>query len=305
MDNNKNFTIRGNSPRFLDYLHKLKEITNFSPREINYQLELIKPFLDSVFSKNIQVIDTSNNGRDTNLHTREAYTTVYGAAPDLILTRGYQYENINLEEPIVYAAVEIKKPFSKENISGEIKDYNVHVIEEIATYLYKCDNIILTNCKRWQFFCMDKNSDKTLIFNFVDLLPILNIKNNYWYKSKGNNEKPSLEDRLNELKKCEKYEKLKSFFENEENPLLKQIWNYDVNSCIDSNKIKGLLNSLRSHLDNCIRKLLSKVLCNTIDLFPGELPQIGERNKEMSIKEPDEWSELVSYLSGFAINNYK
>lgn len=297
MDNNKNFTIIGDSPLFSDYFDKLKEITDFVPREINYQLELIKPFLESVLAKNIQVIDTSNNGRDTKLHTREAYTTVYGAAPDLILTSGYEYANINLIAPSVYAAVEIKKPFSEENIIGEIKDYHVHVIEEIATYLCKCDNIILTNCKRWQFFCSDKNRDKTLLLNFADLLPILNIKNNNWYKAKEKNEIPSLEDRLNELKKRDKYEKLNSFFQNEENPMFKQVQNYDVKSCIDSNEIKSLLNSLRSHLDDCIRKFLSEVLCKTIDLFPCELLQ-AEKNKEIRIKEPDEWSELLNYLSG-------
>lgn len=290
MDNNKNFTIMKPSPQFVDYFDKLKEITEFVPREINYQLELIKPFLESVLAKQIQVIDTSNNTKDTNIHTRESYTTAYGAAPDLIITSGYKYANRNLKSPIVYAAVEIKKPLSKENINGEIKDYHVHVIEEMATYLCKCENIILTNCKIWKFFSWNKKYDKRLLFNFADLLPILNIENNDWYLVDGKKNIPAVEERLKILKE-EQYDKLESFFENDEDPMLNQVRNYDDKSCIDGTEIKYLLNNLREYLDNYIREVIVLVPCKTIDL-------LSQKNfmYETHIKEPKEWEELVNYL---------
>ncbi|EJO5349360.1 hypothetical protein NRP93_003534 [Clostridium botulinum] len=290
MDNNKNFTIMKPSPQFVDYFDKLKEITEFVPREINYQLELIKPFLESVLAKQIQVIDTSNNTKDTNIHTRESYTTAYGAAPDLIITSGYKYANRNLKSPIVYAAVEIKKPLSKENINGEIKDYHVHVIEEMATYLCKCENIILTNCKIWKFLSWNKKYDKRLLFNFADLLPILNIENNDWYLVDGKKNIPAVEERLKILKE-EQYDKLESFFENDEDPMLNQVRNYDDKSCIDGTEIKCLLNNLREYLDNYIREVIVLVPCKTIDL-------LSQKNfmYETHIKEPKEWEELVNYL---------
>ena len=314
MDSNKNFAIIEPSPQFADYFDKLKEITEFVPREINYQLELIKPLLESVLAKQIQVIDTSNNVKDTKSHTRESYATEYGAAPDLILTSNYKYANRNLKSPIVYAAVEIKTPFSKENINGEIKEYHVHVIEEMATYLCKCENIILTNCKRWQFFSWDKECDKSLLFKFADLLPILNIKNNNWYLVDGEKNTPPVEERLKILKE-EQYEKLKSFFENEEDVMLNQVRNYNDKSCIDNNKINDLLNSLRSHLDDCIRKVIVNVPCKTIDLLPQRNFKIETQSEEVfyddfikdllglevnynktRIKEPKEWVEFVNYL---------
>lgn len=281
MDNNKNFTIIEPNPQFADYFDKLKEITELVPREINYQLELIKPFLESVLVKQIQVIDTSNNGDDTKTHTRESYTTEYGAAPDLILTSGYKYANRNVKAPIVYAAVEIKTPFSNENINGKN-----HLIEEISTYLCKCENVILTNCKRWQFFCLRDDCDKSRLFYFADLLPILNLKNKDWYKPKNN---PSPKDRLNELNNEGLYEKLNSFFENKENKLLKQV--RDFKSCKNDDEMKKLINSLREYLDNYIKEVIG-VPCNTIDIFP----QVKLIDKNEYEEEPKEWGELVNYL---------
>lgn len=281
MDNNKNFTIIEPNPQFADYFDKLKKITELVPREINYQLELIKPFLESVLVKQIQVIDTSNNGGDTETHTRESYTTEYGAAPDLILASGYKYANRNIKAPIVYAAVEIKTPFSNENING----IN-HLIEEISTYLCKCENVILTNCRRWQFFSLKDDCDKSMLFYFADLLPILNLKNKDWYRPQNN---PSPKDRLNELNNEGLYEKLNSFFENKEDKLLKQV--RDFKSCKNDDEMKKLINSLREYLDNHIKEVIG-VPCNTIDIFP----QVKLIDKNECEEEPKEWGKLVNYL---------
>lgn len=312
MDNNKNFTIIDSGPQFAGYFDKLKEITEFVPREINYQLELIKPFLESVLAKPIQVIDTSNNSKDTQQHTRESYTTKYGTAPDLILTKGYIYSNKKLKPPIVYAAVEIKTPYCKENFYGEIKEYHNHVIEEIATYLCRCDNIILTNCISWRFFSWNKKCDKNLIFKFAELLPILNTNNSNWYLVDGKKKIPSVKERVKILK-IEHYDKLNSFFDNQEDEMIKQVRNYDDKSHIDCNY---LLNGLKSHLDNCIRKIIEQIPCKIIDLLPqrnfaNKIQDEEERfydkyiknllalevnYRETCIKEPKEWCELVHYL---------
>lgn len=289
MDNNEHFTPKDVDFRFADYFDKVKEITEMVPREVNYQLELIKPFLESVLKKQIQVVDTSNNGRNTEIHTRETYTTTYGAAPDLILARGYKYANKQSESPIVYAAVEIKTPSSDENIYGEVKDYNNHVIEEMATYLFKCKNVILTNCKIWKFFCLRDDCDKSMFFYFTELLPILNLKNKDWYKPKVKN-KPSLKDRLKELNKKDRYEKLNSFFGSKEDKRLKQVRN--LTSCKNDDEMKKLINSLREYLDNYIKKVIGEVHCNTFDLFP----QVKLIDKNEYEEEPKEWGDLVNHL---------
>ena len=273
MDNNEHFTKKDVNFRFTDYFYKVNEITEMVPREVNYQLELIKPFLESVLIKQIQVVDTSNNGHDTETHTREAYTTTYGGAPDLILASGYKYANKQSKSPIVYAAVEIKTPSSHENIYGEVKDYNNHVIEEMATYLCKCENVILTNCKRWQFFCLRDDCDKSMLFYFADLLPIFNLEN---------------KDCLKELNKKDQYEKLNSFFENKEDKLLKQVMNFT--SCKNDDEMKKIINRLKEHLDNYIKNVIKAV--KTIDLFP----QGRFIDKNEYEEEPKEWRDLVNHL---------
>ncbi|MDU1604710.1 MAG: hypothetical protein E6845_17270 [Clostridium sp.] len=288
MDNNEHFTKKDANFRFADYFDKVKEITEMVPREVNYQLELIKPFLESVLIKQIQVVDTSNNGRDTKTHTREAYATTHGAAPDLILANGYKYANKQSKSPIVYAAVEIKTPSSDENIYGEIKDYNNRVVEEMATYLCKCKNVILTNCNRWQFFCLREDCDKSMLFYFADLLPILNLKNRDWYNPKVKKIKPSYKDRLKELNKKDQYEKLNSFFENKEDKLLKRVRNFTALK--NEDEMEKLINRLRAYLDNYIKDVIKAV--ETIDLFPQE--KFMDKNEYE--EEPKEWGELVNYL---------
>lgn len=157
---------------FEPYLRKIIEVTKCNPLEINYQLEIIKPLLERLLPE-YQVPDTSNNSEPTGAnpkHNRYYYTLKNRTAPDLLIAKNYTYVNRN-SVPNIYAAIEIKRQSSDEMFNRELvheepsKEYSIHLVNELATYMCVNDKAIATNCRRWQFF--NKSISKIFDVSFL------------------------------------------------------------------------------------------------------------------------------------------
>lgn len=138
------------------YRELLQQIIEESPNERVYQLKLIQPFLEEIFKEKrctnaVQIVDTSWT-RNSEFHTREFYTYLnskkVGTSPDIIIAQNYKYKNIKIK-PSIYVDIDVKTP-----TNNDMPDYNnyIHSCEQIARYLQKVDNVILTNCWKWYFY---------------------------------------------------------------------------------------------------------------------------------------------------------
>ena len=159
--------------RFCWYVEKVIEVSQLNPREINYQLEIIKPLLEWVLP-GYQIPDTSGNSEPrkgtARRHDRSGYALKAGAAPDLLITKDFEYRNVPAKKAAkIYAAVEVKEQASREMLGRELTEngsahsYVLHLIWELATYLCVTRRVILTNCRRWQFFDREKNPDMDVL----------------------------------------------------------------------------------------------------------------------------------------------
>lgn len=187
-------TINEN-PSFEDYLKKVIRISEDNPREINYQLEIVKPLLEKLLSGH-QIPDTSQNSNDTARHTREHYTLPGHTAPDLLIAKEYQYDNNSDEAPKteIIAAIEIKTPYSDEMTGDDLNNYKIHLLYELALYIYKDSQVIATNCRRWQFFRKANNE------SFDESVPPILERYN-----KNKNKKPDnsdFQELIKQLKPC-------------------------------------------------------------------------------------------------------
>lgn len=126
---------------------------------------LFAKFLEKVFP-DYEIPYTSNNSepKGNSTHNRYYYTLENRTAPDLLVAKNYIYENLNTK-PVIYAALEVKQQASTEMFNKEIKKYSIHLIQKLATYLCVNNKVILTNCRRWQFF--DRTNNVFLVKNIL------------------------------------------------------------------------------------------------------------------------------------------
>ncbi|MDQ0090888.1 hypothetical protein J2T12_004314 [Paenibacillus anaericanus] len=142
------YIIEGYNYSLDEYVGHIEKIGNNNPQERNYQ-ELISYFLKRIFiNTDIEVIDVSTN-RNTKLHNRDNYTG-NGGTPDLLLARGYQYANIDIEEQSIeyIAAIEIKAFKKQLNESELIKKHK----KQLESHLSINKKVIFTDCVTWCFF---------------------------------------------------------------------------------------------------------------------------------------------------------
>lgn len=292
---------------FEPYLKKIIEVAKCNPLEINYQLEIIKPFLEKVLPK-YQVPDTSNNSEPKDIgkskHNRYYYTLKNGTAPDLLIAKNYRYANKN-DKPDIFATVEVKHQSSAEMFNRELvheksnKEYAIHLVNEIATYMCVNDKAIATNCRRWQFFnkANSKVFDVTFIKEYLSIVYLLWPINSKKFKE-------SSDYYINELWRVI-----------EENEQLS-------NKClVNSIKEKTVqwYDACVSALEKCVREMVYSCLCKTIDVLPnfGVITEtqyietvetddfvkdlIGLCTQEI-INTPAEWYNLIEYIPQFIEN---
>ncbi|MCR6112623.1 hypothetical protein HXA35_20000 [Bacillus sp. A301a_S52] len=165
---------------FGDYLECVKQIGTINPQERNYQYFTIEFLKKILIDTGIQVIDVSTN-RNTKIHNRDHYTGDRGT-PDILLARGYQYNNNYIDEASVdyIAVIEVKTPLEKMDETKLIE----HHKKQLLSHLSKNEKVILTDCITWCFFRDDKLDQK------ADVLPIKSFEfRNEFYKNKRDKHK--------------------------------------------------------------------------------------------------------------------
>ncbi|SHJ83036.1 hypothetical protein SAMN02745163_02642 [Clostridium cavendishii DSM 21758] len=277
--------IVGMNYTFDIYLNKVITISETCPREINYQLEIIKPFLESVF-KDYQIVDTSSNSKprkSTNKpkHNRFIYTIEDGTAPDLLIAKGYKYEN-NKEGGVktqIYGLIEVKSQANSEMFNKDFDSYDIHIINEITTYFCKNEKVILTNCRRWQFF--DRNKIKNIDLDLFKKYLIL--AQNYFYINEDKVNQENIDNLFKEIK------------ENSHNTITKLV-----------NPIEATAECFfkcKETLESYIRNQISTSIVNTIDVLPNKGVVKTDMYEETNIiKAPAEWNEMIRYLKEFVLN---
>lgn len=165
------------------YKNSVDKYLEFDARELNFQNRVIIPMLEQLLANtDIDVIDTSSlfyrGQHNSRTLDNSQFMTLGCSPPDLVLARNWHIDNVNNKVEYL-AAIEIKSPSSKEKICGISFDkYNKHIEKEVTGYLNsKCiDRVILTDCKRWQFF---ENQ-----YNETEPIDLCDKDNNWKYKTK-------------------------------------------------------------------------------------------------------------------------
>lgn len=136
--NNLNITFS-----FDQYKKLIKKYKKTDWREITFQNNIIIPFIKSIVSNDIDVVDISTQykNRESKIHTRKGYAGQY--TPDILITRNWNYNNINQKNQEYIAVIEVKTP-------GDNLDTN-HTKDEIKDYCTR-NNLILTDCYKWLFY---------------------------------------------------------------------------------------------------------------------------------------------------------
>ncbi len=303
MDTIHDIVIANNYPSFEWYLNKIIKISEESPKEINYQLEIIKPLLEEILPQ-YQVVDTSGNSADTTKHTRKAYTLESHAAPDLLIAKNYKYDNKKKEPPEIHAVVEVKEQSSTEMFNRDIDGYSDHLIYEVGLYLSMSEDrrVIATNCRRWHFFERTEEYDSGFMNFFLShkkyLIDYENTKNKEKWKESSNPE-----NLVNEIENNKRIRELLLF----ENSILSQ--KSDVYEKYEV-YCKALYDTARQNVKSCSKRIID-VLPNIGSVKTEQYNRDVEveviledllgmkRDRHTIIEAPSEWFELVDYIKAF------
>lgn len=295
--------VRELSFNFEKYLKKLIEVSLGSPLEINYQLEIIKPFLEDVFDlQKYQIPDVSaNSERKSKKHDRTSYALHGYSSPDLLITKGFRFENIG-KKPTIFATIEVKEQSSQEIFNREIKatptnkEYSIDLINQIVSYLCLNNKTIVTNCRRWHFFNVKQlnNSEYDYLKEYSQIALTLGEKK----KNETVEEQKIRINNLWMLVKSSKHEKIKKL----------------IDESIEKNEAWYESSSIT--LKNTAREYIAKCETKKIDLLPNRKPIREEQfteeiepdkfvsdliglEKTKVINTPKEWYDLINYMGTF------
>ncbi len=275
-------TLAKDNISFEMYLNKLLEISSCNPFEINYQLELIKPLLESVLCK-YQVVDTSRNSERKSknpVHDRYSYTLKDAAAPDLIIAENFDYYKKTMELKI-HAAIEVKDQASSEMLGRALYSekkgmrlYKIHIVNEISGYLCVNEKAIATNCRRWQFFDNSKikKSEKEYLKEYLNLSKHIYLESSGYYRK---NKKAVIEEYFNIINSNEALKK--------------------CNFCDSDKKTEKTYFDSIEKFELKTRKIINKCIVNTIDVLDNK----GTISLDKYQHTPKEWDELIGYLQIF------
>lgn len=277
------------------YLNKVITISETCPREINYQLEIIKPFLESVF-KDYQIVDTSKNCEPKEntkypKHNRYMYTVKNGTSPDLLITKGYKYNNNKKNKNLmkIYGVIEVKEQSSYEMFNKEVESYHIHIINEIATYFCKNEKVILTNCRRWQFF--DRKKIKLIDLELFE--KYLALERDFFQINKSEKKEEHFKHFCERIKE-ESYSSIKILINNKkESEEGTEEWFYKC----------------KNKLEKYIREQICLSVDNTIDVLPKQgiictdmyRAAVSMNEESDIITTPREWNEMIIYLKEFVL----
>lgn len=158
---------------YKDYISTFEKYSERDVREVNFQNELVKPLLRSVFP-HLYVEDVSEYSNSLGVHDFSQYAGLTvdnkNSQPDLVICDNWMADNRN--KNIDYkAVVEVKSPYLGSAIFH--KSYDKLYSESIKTKMQdllrpgKVKKLIFTDTLKWEFYYIDPNKPVKTIQLYV------------------------------------------------------------------------------------------------------------------------------------------
>lgn len=171
--------LKGNDVTFDEYTSWFEKYKNNNDiREINFQNEVVKPFLRGVCNDlDVEVCD--KKGPDTKKHDYLQYCGTYidersgkekTVTPDLIIAKNWNW--LNKENEVDYRAiVEVKSPYQNPIFHKNYNDYSDALKKSLERHLSarKNDKVILTDTMKWEFYKKSDGLKPIQVFRLYEL----------------------------------------------------------------------------------------------------------------------------------------
>lgn len=167
---------------YSEYISIFERYGKRDSREINFQNEIVKPFLRSIVPE-FFIEDISTYYKSTEIHDRSKYVNLtdnesnFKSQPDLIICSNWHTDNRNND--LGYkATVEVKTPYNEDRIYSINYEKYDKQIKQVDIYIKseKVNKVILTDTLKWEFYY--KSSKRPL--KTIMLCEIINGNNNNW-----------------------------------------------------------------------------------------------------------------------------
>lgn len=174
--------LKLNDVTFSDYINWFEKYKNNNDiREINFQNEIVKPFIRSICN-DLDVEVSDKKGPDTTDHDYLKYCGTYideasgkekTVTPDLVIARNWNW--LNKENNVDYrAVVEVKSPYQKPIYHKDYEKYGEDLKKELRRHLSAKDNdkVILTDALKWEFYKKNEEDNELVpirTFRLYDL----------------------------------------------------------------------------------------------------------------------------------------
>lgn len=138
--------------RYKELVNKFYENDN---REENYQNRVLIPFLEDLFEKKVDVVDTSRLTKEWNFRNIKRNMFAGNYTPDILLAKNWVLKKKRTRDNTRYLAlIEVKTPSANDR---------KHAMNEVEEYLTKVNLVILTDCVTWEFFILESGKCKRKI----------------------------------------------------------------------------------------------------------------------------------------------
>lgn len=138
--------------RYKELVNKFYENDN---REENYQNRVLIPFLEDLFEKKVDVVDTSQLTKEWNFRNIKRKKFAGNYTPDILLAKNWVLKKKRTRDNTRYLAlIDVKTPSANDR---------KHAMNEVEEYLTKVNLVILTDCVTWEFFMLESGKRKRKI----------------------------------------------------------------------------------------------------------------------------------------------
>lgn len=164
---------------YISWFEKYKN--NNDGREINFQNEVVKPFIRGICN-DLDVEVSDKKGPDTEKHDYLQYCGTYidekngkekTATPDLVISKNWNW--LNKENDVDYrAVVEVKSPYEQPIYHKNYEKYKEDLKSELRRHLSAKNNgkVILTDALKWEFYKKNEENNELVpirTFRLYDL----------------------------------------------------------------------------------------------------------------------------------------
>lgn len=139
-----------------------KYINNHDTREINFQNDVVKRLLENMFI-DYDIVSVDTKGSESKKHDYYKYSGKYTdkkgrekpTTPDLLICKNWDWYNVNNNNILYIATVEVKSPYGSEAIyKKDFSDYCNSWKTKITTHLSaeKINVVIFTDTFKWEVY---------------------------------------------------------------------------------------------------------------------------------------------------------